>query len=283
MKSHMNRRHLLKSSCALALTVPASGCATLVNLLRGVLRDPQITLRKMTVKSATLDRVHTVFDVDIMNPNPVGFRLDGLGYAISLEGSRFARGDINQSIALEANGSSRLSLPVELSLGRSAEAILRLLGKKEVDYALDTVFKFRWTQGKLEVPVTFQGVMPLPQVPEIQVRDFRFTSIGVGGIGVRVLTTVRNPNPYDIPIDRFRFDVTLNGRRVLKNENVSGVRLRPRQARDVRLEFTVGLVEAGLTALSLAQEPRLAWKVSAALKAGAFEMPFDAEGRVKLA
>lgn len=279
----MNRRQILKSSCALAIAVPMSGCATLVNLLRGVMKDPQISLRKMTVKSATLERVHTIFDVDIKNPNPIGFRLDGLGYALALEGARFARGDLDESLALKANGTSRLALPVEFSLGKSAEAILGLLGKEEVAYALDTTFKFRWKQGKLDVPVTFDGKMPLPKVPEVEVRDFRFTSIGLSGLGVRVLTTVKNPNPYDIPIDRFRFDVTLNGNRVLRNEEVTGMRLRPRQTRDVRLEFTIGLLEAGLTALSLAQKPQLRWEVGAELKSGTFELPFEANGNVRLA
>lgn len=278
----MRRRDFLRTTAWVAGTLPCTGCAGLVDLLRSVLREPQVSLRKMEIASASLDHVTALFHVNVKNPNPIGMRLDGLGYALSLDGARFARGDLDEGLELKAKGSSLVKLPIEFSLGESAQAILAVLDKETLPYALETDFRFRWQRGKISVPVTFDGEMPMPKIPKIEVREFRFTQIGLQGIGVRVTTSVTNPNAFDIPLDRFRFDVKLNNRPILQSQSVAGVRMAARQTRDIPLDFTIGLLDAGLSAASLLERPELRWGVNASVKSGTFEMPFAAAGQVPL-
>jgi hypothetical protein len=77
--------------------------------------------------------------------------------------------------------------------------------------------------------------------------------------------------------------VELNGRSVLRNEIVNAVRLASGQTRDVPIDFTFSLLDAGLSLASLAQRPTLQWKVLTNLESGILKVPFEAGGRVRLA
>ncbi len=279
----MQRRTLLRNSAVLLAAAPLGGCQTLLNLLRTGLREPDVRITKMEMKEATLDRVTMMFHTAITNPNPIGLQLAGLGYALRVEGDQLARGNVDEDMKLKAKGKSTLRFPVEFALGETSRAILKLLKLSEADYGIDTAFKFRVPElGKVSVPVTFEGKFPVPKIPRFDVRNVRFTSIGPGGLGMRVTTSVKNTNRFDLPLDGFKFNFKLNGRSVLKNEAVAGMRLRAGQTRDIPLDFTFGLLDAGLTLASLASEPTLRWALDAKLDAGILNLPFDASGKIKL-
>ena len=266
----MQRRTLLRNAALVAAAAPLSGCQTLLNLIRTGLREPAVKITKMQLTDIGLDRVTMLFHTTLSNPNPVGLQL--------------ARGNIDEDLKVKAQGTSRLRFPVEFNFGKTSAAILRLLKLNEADYGIDTAFRFRVPElGKLEVPVSFNGKFPVPKLPQLQVRNVRFTSIGPGGLGMRLTTTVRNQNRFDLPLDGFRFNFKLNGRSVLRNERVSGLALKPNQTRDIPLDFTFGLVEAGLTVASLAREPELRWQLDAKVAAGILDLPFDAAGKIRLA
>lgn len=279
----MQRRSLLRNAAVVVVAAPLGGCQTLLNLIRTGLREPDVRITKMTVKELQLDRVTMIFDTLLTNPNPVGLQLAGLGYALRVEGDQLARGNINEDMKLKANGKSSLRFPVEFAFGETSRAILKLLELDEAAYGIDAAFRFRLPElGKVEVPVSFDGKFPVPKIPQFQVRNVRFTSIGPGGLGMRVTSSVKNTNRFALPIDGFKFNFKLNGRTVLKNETVSGMSLKAGQTRDIPLDFTFGLVEAGLSLASLVQEPTLRWELGSKLDAGVLNIPFDASGKVKL-
>lgn len=174
-----------------------------------------------------------------------------------------------------------MSFPLSFPLARTAETLLRVLDRKEVPYALDSRFRFRWAQGEIAVPVHFAGELPVPAIPKIAVRDFSISALGLDGLRARVIASVTNPNSFSIPIDRLRFHARLNGNTVLQNELFRAVELAPQKSRDLPLDLRVGLAELGLTAASLARRPRLDWELSGDVQAGLFAMPLRLQGQVR--
>lgn len=288
----MDRRDVLHLGLKLGavglVTVPSAGCATLLNLLRNGIRDPGIRITKMELKDVVLDRVTMLFHTELQNPNPIGFTLAGLGYGLEVEGDQLARGSVDEELTLKAKGTSRLKFPVEFALGKTATAILKLLELDEARYAIDTEWKlgFKGTKefkgGTLAIPVRHDGRFPVPKLPDVQIASVKFTSIGPGGLGMRVSSRVKNPNRFALPVDDFRFKVKLNGNTVLSNKRISGANISAGRTKSVGLDFTFGLVEAGLTLASLVQKPTLDWIVETKVKSGKLVMPFDNNGRVRL-
>jgi LEA14-like dessication related protein len=284
----MRRRELLRNGALVLVAVPTSGCASLLQLIRSGIRDPEVRITKMKLADVALDTVKMIFTTEIKNPNPIGFSLAGLGYSLSVEGDRLARGNVDKGLKLKANGSSTMKFPVEFALGNTSKAILKLLELDEAAYAIDTKWKFGWKGaqgikgGSVTIPVAFDGMFPVPKLPLVEVRSFEFTSIGPGGLGISVTSKVKNPNRFTLPIDDFDFKVKLNGNTVLKNELIDGANIKAGKSKNVTVDFTVGLIEAGLTLASLATRPTLKWAVTTKVKAGILSAPFKHKGSVKL-
>lgn len=283
----MNRRELIRLGAASALVVPATtmgtGCATLWELLGQFVKAPKLDVRKMDITGMTLSTISVKFHTLIANPNPFGFRLDGLDYLLKVGGGQLAKGTAPKGITLKPRGSAKTELDLDFDLGRTAAAILELITKKRADYELAAVGKFFSKQGGIDVPFSHKGVMPMPLLPKIEVKAFEPTSVSASGVGFRVTTAVENANDFEIPVDGFQFDVKLDGRNVLQNRGARGLRVPARKSGTVPLEFRVGLPELGLSLAEIATGKRMNWELQSELKSGKLVVPFTNRGAFRLA
>jgi LEA14-like dessication related protein len=280
----MLRRHFLRDAALLGGALPLGGCQTLAELLRTGLRAPEVLIKEVALQDQQLDRVTLMFTSELRNPNPISMSLAGLGYGLEVEGHRLARGNIDERLTLKASDASALRFPVEFALGATSAAILKLLTLDEAKYELDAAFRFAVPRlGNIEVPLRHRSTFPVPKLPRLSVEKVDFTSIGIGGLGMRILTHVVNPNRFPLPVDSFRFAFALNGRTVLKNDPLQDLTLKAKQTRELALDLTCSLADVGITVASLVQAPLLRWELDAELKSGPLRLPFDLNGKVKLA
>ncbi len=52
------------------------------------------------------------------------------------------------------------------------------------------------------------------KAPALHVQRIGKAQVGIGGARLEVVFAVRNPNPYDVLVDRFDYELILNGRHV---------------------------------------------------------------------
>lgn len=282
----MNRRELLRlgaASATTALVLPTTGCATLWALLGMFVKAPQIAVKSMKIRKATLSTMSTRFLVQITNPNSLGFKLAGLEYALDLAGGSVAKGVAPKGIELRPRGKAKTELDIDFDIARTAVAVLEMLEKGAVDYALEAVGHFRVQDQDIPVPARLAGSMPMPKIPKIDISSFDVVSASTQGIKFRVDTEAQNKNDFDIPVDKFEFDVKIGGRNVLNNKVLRNKKLKADKKTIVPLEFTVGLAALGLTAAELASNPRLNWEVKTKMESGILKLPFDQRGSVRLA
>lgn len=282
----LGRRELLRMAAGVAVVgaaLPASGCATLCDLLGNFIKAPDLRIKKMDITKMTLTSISTKFLVDLINPNPFGFKLDGLDYLLRLDGQEMSKGRAPKGITLKPRGKATTELDLDFDLGRTTAAVLKFIEQRSIKYELQTVGKFFAQQGGVDVPATFKGTMPMPIIPKVGIKSFAPTSAGPGGIGFKVVAEVENTNGFDIPIDGFGFDVKLDGKRVLSNKSVKGVTLKSKKTSAVPFQFDVGLVEVGLSLAELASGRRLSYEVGSEVKSGFLKLPFTHKGSVRVA
>lgn len=278
----MNRRELLRAGAAAAVVGPASGCATLWDLLGKYVKAPVLDVQKMEITGMTLTSIAVRFHTLITNPNPLGFRLDGLDYLLRVAGGQLAQGRAPQGITLRPQGRAATDLDVEFDLGKTASAILELITKKKADYELSATGRFLSRQGGISVPFSHKGVMPMPVLPRVQIRSFEPTSVSASGVGFALTTEVNNDNGFEIPVDGFRFDLKLDGRNVLENKGARGLRVPAKQTGRIPLEFRLGLPELGLSLAEIAQGKRMGWELQTQLQSGKLVVPFTNKGNLRL-
>jgi LEA14-like dessication related protein len=280
------RRDLLRTGLTGLAMAPvvggASGCATLCDLLDGVVKKPDLALKSFEITKTTLSSFSVRLIALLKNPNPFGFRLDGLDWGVKLAGGAVAKGVTRGGITLKPRGTSQTRLDIDFDLARTAAAVLELIEKRSVALGIDAVGHLRANRFRFDVPASFETKLPMPQLPDFTVPKFAVKSASLSGIEFVVEPLVSNPNPFDIDIDLFDFDVKVGGRQVLRNKTLRNVSVASKQKKAVPFEFQVDLVELGLSAAQLATSPRLDWEVGSRLKSGILDLPFKQAGRVRL-
>lgn len=278
----MNRRDVLRASSLAALALPSAGCATLWDLINNFIKAPTLDIRKMEVQKMTLSSMKVKFFADITNPNPFGFKLFGLDYLLKVSGNQLAKGRAPQGIDLRAGAKAKTDFDLDFDLGRTASAILELIEKRAVGYELQAVGKFLSKEGGVDVPVGFAGRLPMPKLPNINVRSFTPTGLSGSGVDFRLETELRNDNDFELPIDGFNFDIKVDGRRVLENKTAKGLRIAPGKKGIVPLEFKVGLGALGVSLAEAASGKTMRWEVGADVRSGKLTMPFKDTGSLRL-
>lgn len=144
---------------SLAVVVLASllaGCAG----LRGLDKPPQITLVNLQPVQIQLFEQRYLATIRIQNPNPVALPIDGLEYAISINGSPFASGVSRQRVTVPAWGEKTLDLGVSSTLARLFDQIRRLRERgTAIRYAISGSLGLQGSLGS--VPFSHDGEVDL--------------------------------------------------------------------------------------------------------------------------
>jgi LEA14-like dessication related protein len=279
----MRRRELLLSAPLVALPF-LPGCKTIRALLKEAgVKEPELKIVGMKIKQVTLDAIHSIFDVEILNPNKVGVRLEGLDYALDLDGKRLADGQTKTPLDLPAEKAAKTTFEMRFPLATLGDNLMTLLKKKESPYSIDAVFHVGNDEVQFGIPARYEGVVPLPKPPTVEVRHMKVKDLSFSGVTFECLTRLTNPNAFDLDLDRFKFTIALNENDVVKNRENAGFKLKNGSPKDVPVGFTVSFTALGLSLAQVANKPEIRWAVDLLVESGEAKLPFKRDGKVKLA
>ena len=268
-----------------ALGGPLSGCATLQNVLQnsgGLYSNPQVEVVDMAVTKWGLTDLGTTFDIRVTNPNPVGFTLQGIKYGLDIDGQRLTSGQSQSPVSIVASGASTTQLAFDFPLAQTANALISLLSKREVDYGLDTAFQIGRPDFAVTVPVQKSGRLPLPSLPRFDVPKAEFGGASIAGVKFKLTPTLDNQNDFDLPITGFETSLKINDRPVITNQARSQSQLKAKSKTAIPIDLVLSLAQLGLSAVSLIQKPQIRWALDFNLVAGRLKLPFAESGRLRL-
>lgn len=123
------RPHPVRSTCAVLAAgalLLLGGCAGLA----GLEHPPRVTLRGIEPVQVELLEQRYLATIRVQNPNPVALPIEGLDYAISINGTHFADGVSSQRVTIPAYGEKTLQVGVTSTLLRLFHQI-RDIGKSD--------------------------------------------------------------------------------------------------------------------------------------------------------
>lgn len=123
------RRHLFGSIAMLAL----SACAT----LPGSLTPPEVTLADLRLIDVGLFEQRFGLSLRVVNPNNVDIPVEGLSFALELNGTSFATGVSNESVKIPRLGEAILDVQAVSSLTGLLHQLRRLSqGDQGIEYRI---------------------------------------------------------------------------------------------------------------------------------------------------
>ena len=198
----MSMRNLCRTAAVLpalvlALALGMSGCESFN--LSGMLKNPEVSVSGAEIEQLAFDGARVRFDVKVSNPNPVGVRLAGFDYRLTLDGTEFLTGTVDQAVSIAARGASTIPVPVAFRYENLLAAVARLAEAAETPYEMAVGFSFELpVLGKVRVPASFKGVLPVLRAPGVSVAALRLDRLTLTAASLVLSLDIRNPNDFSL-------------------------------------------------------------------------------------
>lgn len=172
---------------------------------------PIVTFRAATLASAGFEGVTVDVAFDVENPNPFALPVVRLAHAVSVEGVPAFSGTAPCTAAVASRGTYPVAVPVFLPFGRIPDIGEKVVLGRPIAYRAAGSVGFQTPAGVMDLPVAWEGTMPVPKLPQ-----FSFEGIEVGGLGALTLSfdvklRILNPNAFPLPSGRLGHRLAVAG------------------------------------------------------------------------
>jgi LEA14-like dessication related protein len=231
---------------ALAFAFALAGCASF-DLAR-VLKKPVVTVKGAEIELLSFDEARIRFDVALANPNPVGVRLAGFDYRLTLDGAEFLNGAADREASIAARGVSTVPIPVAFRYDTLFAAVARLAEATETPYEMSVGFSFELpVLGRVRVPASLKGTIPVIRVPRVGLAGLRLEQLTLEAASLALSLEIRNPNGFPFGLEALEYSFDVGGRRWAAGRAAKADAIGPRSVGRLYLPITLNLLSAGRT------------------------------------
>ena len=278
--SAMCRLHLIRTIstvCAAALAL-AAGCQSMEGLIGGVPK-PGARVIGTSIRGISLEHIVLLFDVEVENPYAASLPLADLHYSLASAGTKFLEGTVQPTGAIPARGRQVIQLPATVTFASLFTALKGVKPGAVVAYnAHFTIGVDAPVLGRIDVPLSKKGELPVPAVPDVELSALVVEKLGLDEIRGSAKLQVRNTNQFALDLSRLGVNLALAGKDVGGSRLNQSVNLAPGRtvAVDMPLSFSPRAVGVGL--FNLLKANQIAYELSGAIEAnsrfGALSLPY---------
>ncbi len=230
----------------------------------GILRDaarmrqPEIRLDTVRLAGLRMDSMDLLFGLVLDNPNPVPVTLEAIQYDLFVEGTRFLSGRQDRPYQLNAQGESRIDLPLRLIFSDLFDTYKTLAARDSTAYELRAQLTFQIpVLGYRSANLRHDGRIPVVRPPEVQVDGIRLRRLSMGRADLAVHLRVANTNGFPVGLERLQYDLAVNGRSWAAGHSEEPVNVEANAARTLVLALALDLSELGTSVYNqlLRQQP----------------------------
>lgn len=235
---------------ALWLVLAMAGCESFN--LSGMLRKPEVAVSGAEIEQLGFEEARVRFDVKLTNPNPVGVRLSGFDYRLTLDSAEFLSGSVDQAVSIAARGTSTVPVPVSFRYQDLFAAAARLADAAETPYEMSVGFSFDLpVLGRVRIPASFKGVIPVIRAPSVSVAGLKLERLTLGAASLVLSLDVRNPNGFSLALQGLDYRFEVGGRQWVQGAAARAAAIAAHGAGRIEVQIQLDLAAAGRTVAEL--------------------------------
>ncbi len=175
---------------------------------------PTVQFSRFDVKDIDFEHIETDFVFNLDNPNPIGMPLSRFSYDLALQEVPFLSGDDPNGLALVANGTSEVALPVSLTFEGIYELIQAVRGEDVVGFDLAGGFGFDTALAPVDISYAESGDFPALRIPKLQLGKLRLVSADLEAVDLELDFDLENDHGSALDFANLDFDLAFAGVRV---------------------------------------------------------------------
>jgi LEA14-like dessication related protein len=210
--------------------------------------DVVLALKDKVIRNLSSSGLTLAFHVGLTNPSSVPRELVRYRYRVTINQKEFLNMTVplDEPLPVPPNGETLIALPVKISYDLLRAAVGPVEGKALCDIVGDMFFQ-NDRKKEQRAPFAFSGEFPIFLDPEIEILPLKVNDLTVGGADVVFRPRFKNPNGYELLVDKISFALFFGGREVLSGP-IPGDKSLPRAGeKTFSLPFLLDFFEIGET------------------------------------
>ncbi len=274
------------ASTALICTYFLSGCQTLESILESSSK-PTARIIGTEMKNLSLERIDLVFNVEVTNPYAVDLPLLDLAYSVGSGGTSLLQGTIKPSGAVQARGTSVIQLPARITFASLIRTLKGVRPGSVVPYRADlTLGVDAPVVGRLTLPLSKSGDLPVPAAPEVELASFEIAKLGMDETRATAKLQVRNTNTFALNLSKLSIELALGANKVANTSLANSAKIAPGQSAAVDMPLSFSPRSFGLAVFNLLRGNKAAYSLIGSIEAGTpygpLLLPFNRNGNTTI-
>lgn len=270
-----------KPALALLAAAALAGCAGLKDLARSAFQEPRLSFRSASLEALDLEAATVAFLFDVENPNAFGVDVARIAWAIEIERTRIASGDVPGGLAVPARGKAPVTFRVRLRW-RDVPGIVTLLGggRDRIAYRLSGEIGLQTPIGLVSLPLSHEDGLRLPSLPRFALEGISIRGASLTAVAFDVRLRLSNPNPFPIPAGRIDYSLAVNGAGVARAAGAALASVAGGGSAEVRLPVTLDVLSAGRAAADLARGAEVEVELGGTAEIAGLPFPLQLRARL---
>jgi len=130
-----------------------------------LLKIPKISVKGIRINSISFASAKLSLDIALNNPNGFLMKIKNFAYNFSVDGLKWADGQLNKNLSFDQHAQSNISIPIQLNFFEMGKTIFnRIKKKKSLPYEFDTQIQF-----STDLPFLKDVDLPLKKKGEVNI------------------------------------------------------------------------------------------------------------------
>lgn len=293
MPTALHRRSILLRTATLTLACLAaglsSGCKTLSDLAAGTAK-PGVSVKAVRFGDLSADGLTLLFDTEVSNPYAVDLPLVNLDYGLASGGTQFLTGSAPVQGSVPAHGSTVVVLPAKVSFGPLLTAVSGVRPGAVVPYTADMKLSVDVPAaaggGRLALPLSKSGELPVPAVPEVSIANLKIGQVGLSKALATLTLNVKNTNQFAADLSKLDLGLELSGARVGSVSATRALSLPAGASGTVDLPIEISIGKLGVAAFNALRGKDAGYRITGETAVqtpyGPLTLPFNRTGTTKV-
>ena len=259
-----------------------SGCQSLQEIA-GMAPKPTAEVVGSSVRGLSLQNVLLLFDVEVANPYGAALPLADLSYTLGSNGVKILEGSMQPTGSIPARGKQIIQLPVTVGFAPVKAVLKDVRPGTVLPYTANfTISVDAPMLGRIEIPLSKNGELPVPAVPDVEMASFEIGRLGLDKASGTVKLRVRNTNQYPLDLKRLGINFALGGQEVGSSRLSDAASLQPGESTTLSVPLSFSPSTAGASLFSLLRGRQIAYQISGSIEAntrfGPITIPYNKIG-----
>jgi len=214
---------------------------------------PLVAFESAKVEEFKFSQALLTFTCRVENPNPFPLSVSGVRFEILLEGRPAAKGTVDTAFAIPAAadaipGRGSISFPVAVRFSAVPGFAKVMALEKEAGYSVTGAVAFRAPQGVVQVPIAFEGTVPVPKMPKVDVLRLTMRSASPTAIVLELVVRIGNTNGFPLPSAHLDYGLHVSKNEIARAIGRLKAALLPGESAELVVPIEISPLKAGKAA-----------------------------------